>query len=71
MTRPNKPPWARAPELLRHYVMGKKGDRWAALEPVRQGVRTHMDGYAPRWLSDSVYGTTGALSTRRISSRAS
>ena len=23
----------------------KKGDRWAALEPVRQGVRTHMDGF--------------------------
>ena len=24
----------------------KKGDRWAALEPVRQGVRAHMGGFA-------------------------
>jgi transposase InsO family protein len=28
--------------------VAKKGDRWAALEPIRQGVRTHMDGYAPK-----------------------
>ena len=28
--------------------MAKKGDRWAALEPIRQGVRTHMDGFAPK-----------------------
>jgi transposase InsO family protein len=27
--------------------VAKKGDRWAALEPIRQGVRAHMDGYAP------------------------
>ncbi len=25
--------------------MAKKGDRWAALEPVRQGVRAHMGGF--------------------------
>ncbi len=30
------------------WHVAKKGDRWAALEPVRQGVRTHMGGYAPR-----------------------
>ena len=30
------------------WHVAKKGDRWAALEPVRQGVRTHMAGYAPR-----------------------
>ncbi len=30
------------------WHVAKKGDRWAALEPVRQGVRAHMDGYAPR-----------------------
>ena len=30
------------------WHVAKKGDRWAALEPIRQGVRTHMDGYAPR-----------------------
>lgn len=37
---------------LRHrrggWHVAKKGDRWAALEPVRQGVRTHIAGYAPR-----------------------
>jgi len=30
------------------WHIAKKGDRWAALEPIRQGVRAHMDGYAPR-----------------------
>ena len=30
------------------WHVAKKGDRWAALEPVRQGVRTHMAGYTPR-----------------------
>jgi putative transposase len=30
------------------WHVAKKGDRWAALEPVRQGVRTHMAAYAPR-----------------------
>ena len=30
------------------WHVAKKGNRWAALEPVRQGVRTHMAGYAPR-----------------------
>ena len=30
------------------WHVAKKGDRWAALEPIRQGVRTHMDGFAPR-----------------------
>ncbi len=30
------------------WHVAKKGDRWAALEPIRQGVRAHMDGYAPR-----------------------
>ena len=30
------------------WHVAKKGDRWAALEPIRQGVRTHMDGYAPK-----------------------
>lgn len=29
------------------WHVAKKGDRWAALEPIRQGVRAHMDGYAP------------------------
>ena len=28
------------------WHVAKKGDRWAALEPVRQGVRTHMGGFA-------------------------
>jgi transposase InsO family protein len=30
------------------WHVAKKGDRWAALEPIRQGVRAHMHGYAPR-----------------------
>ena len=30
------------------WHVAKKGDRWAALEPIRQGVRAYMDGYAPR-----------------------
>ena len=30
------------------WHVAKKGDRWAALEPIRQGVRDHMNGYAPR-----------------------
>ncbi len=28
--------------------MAKKGDRWAALESIRQGVRTHFGGYTPK-----------------------
>ena len=30
------------------WHVAKKGDRWAALEPIRQGVRAHMQGFAPR-----------------------
>ena len=30
------------------WHVAKKGDRWAALEPIRQGVRVHMNGYTPR-----------------------
>jgi putative transposase len=30
------------------WHVAKKGDRWAALEPIRQGVRAHMDGFAPK-----------------------
>ena len=30
------------------WHVAKKGDRWAALEPIRQGVRAHMQGYAPK-----------------------
>jgi putative transposase len=30
------------------WHVAKKGDRWAALEPIRQGVKAHMDGYAPK-----------------------
>ena len=30
------------------WHVARKGDRWAALEPVRQGVRAHMEGFAPR-----------------------
>ena len=30
------------------WHVAKKGDRWAALEPVRQGVRAHIAGYAPK-----------------------
>lgn len=30
------------------WHVAQKGDRWAALEPIRQGVQAHMDGYAPR-----------------------
>ena len=33
-------------ERCRRHV-AKKGDRWAALEPI-EGVRTYMDGYAPK-----------------------
>lgn len=28
------------------WHVAKKGDRWAALEPIRQGVRKHLGGYA-------------------------
>lgn len=31
-------------EVVGHHV-AKKGDRWAALEPIRQGVRKHFQGY--------------------------
>ena len=34
-------------EIVGHHV-AKKGDRWAALEPVRQGVRKHFRGLAPK-----------------------
>ena len=30
------------------WHVAKKGDRWAAQEPVRQGVREHFLVYAPR-----------------------
>lgn len=30
------------------WHVAKKGDRWAALEPIRQGVLAHLDGYAPK-----------------------
>lgn len=30
------------------WHVAKTGDRWAALEPVRQGVRRHLGGYAPK-----------------------
>ena len=41
------------------WHVAKKGDRWAALESIRQGVRTHMDGYA---LNDR----SGARPTARL-----
>ena len=28
------------------WHVAKKGDRWAALEPIRQGVRAHMGGFS-------------------------
>jgi transposase InsO family protein len=28
------------------WHVAKKGDRWAALEPIRQGVREHLGGYS-------------------------
>lgn len=30
------------------WHVAKKGDRWAAIEPVRQGVREHFLTYAPK-----------------------
>lgn len=30
------------------WHVAKRGDRWAALEPIRQGVRTRLGGYAPK-----------------------
>jgi putative transposase len=30
------------------WHVAKRGDRWAALEPIRQGVRAHCGGYARR-----------------------
>ena len=27
------------------WHVAKKGDRWAALEPIRRGVRAHMGGF--------------------------
>ena len=30
------------------WHVAKKGDRWAALEPVRQGVQQHVGSYQPR-----------------------
>jgi transposase InsO family protein len=35
-------------EDLVGWHVAKIGDRWAALEPIRQGVRRHLGGYAPR-----------------------
>ena len=40
--------WITASQTWWGWHVAKKGDRWAALEPIRQGVRTHMDGYAPK-----------------------
>ncbi len=34
-------------EIVGHHV-AKKGDRWAALEPIRQGVRQHFGGFTPK-----------------------
>jgi putative transposase len=34
-------------EIVGHHV-AKKGDRWAALEPIRQGVKAHFGTYTPR-----------------------
>ncbi len=34
-------------EIVGHHV-AKKGDRWAALEPIRQGVRRHFGGFTPK-----------------------
>jgi transposase InsO family protein len=30
------------------WHVAQKGDRWAALEPIRQGVNAHLDGYASK-----------------------
>lgn len=30
------------------WHVAKKGDRWAALEPIRQGVRMHFGGFSPK-----------------------
>ena len=30
------------------WHMAKIGDRWAALEPIRQGVRTHLGGFVAK-----------------------
>jgi len=30
------------------WHVAKKGDRWAALEPIRQGVKAHFPGYTPK-----------------------
>jgi len=30
------------------WHVAKKGDRWAALEPIRQGIRRHYPGYSPK-----------------------
>jgi putative transposase len=30
------------------WHVAKIGDRWAALEPIRQGVRAHLGGFAPK-----------------------
>lgn len=34
-------------EIVGHHV-AKKGDRWAALEPIRQGVRTNFGAFTPK-----------------------
>ena len=46
------------------WHVAKKGDRWAALEPVRQGVRAHMGGFERRSPWASVCGTTGVRKYR-------
>ncbi len=52
------------------WHVAKKGDRWAALEPVRQGVRAHMGGFGEAIAAGaSVSGTTGARSTGQRRSR--
>jgi len=37
-----------ASEDIVGWHVAKKGDRWAALEPVVRGVREHVGGYAPK-----------------------
>ncbi|MDE2980878.1 MAG: IS3 family transposase [Gemmatimonadota bacterium] len=51
------------------WHVAKKGDRWAALEPVRQGVRAHMGGFGKGDRPGSGSGTTGVRSTGPGSSR--
>lgn len=51
------------------WHVAKKGDRWAALEPVRQGVRRHFHGFAPKIaLGLGLRHDWGPRVTRHISS---